>query len=472
MSETLDITPDTHFLNSIRSDRGSYTAMLAEGIDNSFDAGATEVAITLIKDLIAIEDNGIGITKERESAIVRLGEHGPMVTTMLGVFGIGIKYHAVSAGNLLEVDSVSVDGRMKLNANWDRVIHDGKWQIPKPMWIQALPTASTGTRVYIRSLRWLSPTTKDAETARDQLAQIFYPAITANKIILLNETPIPALREPELTHTVEGEIRLANGKGARVRGGIMVNPGKLHGVQVSYKHRVIMPKSTFGCGSYGGLRKLFARVDLMGAWTLARFKNSLADNDATELEDAVQELLRPVLEECHSEKMSADIDEMAQLLNEMLPPELVPARPPKKPKKPKPEPEEEIEKKKKRKRKLHNEIKEAEETPRGPARKRKANEELIIDFDKPVVEEHGYGHFIPGRPGRIILAQDNPHIADLINMRDKSVAKQSLYALALMIYLHARDTQPGQQEIPYDGPFGLRAWNLVKRQPVADESAA
>ena len=99
MPEMMDISPDTHFLESIRADRGSYTALLAEAIDNSFDAGSTEIVLEVNKKAITMQDNGIGITKDRQGAIVRLGEHGPMPTTALGTFGIGLKYHAISVGN-------------------------------------------------------------------------------------------------------------------------------------------------------------------------------------------------------------------------------------------------------------------------------------------------------------------------------------------------------------------------------------
>lgn len=468
MSDTLDITPDTHFLESIRADRGSYTALLAEAVDNSFDAGATEIALTLRKDLVSIQDNGIGITKDREDAIVKLGKHGAMPTTMLGTFGIGLKYHAVSAGDQLDVDSISTDGRMSLVVDWQRVVRNGRWEIKKPSWTPALKSAGTGTRLKISALRWASPTAKDIEIARDQLAQIFYPALASQRAIALNDAPLVILREPEINHVIEDHIRLPSGKGAHVRGGILVDPAKPGGlsrVQVSYKHRVIMPRSSFGCDSYGGLMKLFARVDLSGAWTLARFKNAIADNEAQELEEEVQEILKPILEQCHSAQFNAKIDEMTQKLNDMLPEELVAARPNKK--------RDQTEMPSvKRDKKRSGDSKDSKETPRGPARTRKVSDTLIIDFDEPLVEEYGYGHFQPGRPGRIVLAQDNPHIRELLNIRDQEIAVRSLYAIAMMIYIHARDIEPGEKMLPFEGEFGLRVWTLTNKQKLAEQVAS
>lgn len=183
----MDISPDTHFLESIRADRGSYTALLAEAVDNSFDAGSTEISLGINKNAITMQDNGIGITKDRQGAIVRLGEHGPMPTTALGTFGIGLKYHAISAGNVLDVSSISADGRMTLYVNWEQVVRNGKWSIQSPTWISVLISSGTGTQIKISALRWVPPTDKDIEKAREELPQIFYPALAGQRTISLKE---------------------------------------------------------------------------------------------------------------------------------------------------------------------------------------------------------------------------------------------------------------------------------------------
>jgi Histidine kinase-, DNA gyrase B-, and HSP90-like ATPase len=459
-----DITPDTHFLESIRADRGTYWMLLAEGVDNAFDAGATEVRLILNKDMISLRDNGIGITRDRELSIARLGEHRSMPTTALGVFGIGLKYQAVSAGDILEVDTTSVDGRMTLHADWRSVVKSGEWKIKDPKWIRALHPI-TGTHIKIRSLRWPAPKDKDIKTSRDKLAQWFYPALATQRKIILNDETLPILKEPEMRDIVEGNVRLPNGKGAHVRAGMMVDPASssLYQVQVSYKHRVVMAQSIFGCEQYTGLRRMFARVDLIGPWTLGRFKDRIEDNDSEELYEAVTEIMRPVLEQCHSAQMSVQVNEMTELLNEMLPPEMVPARPPSK--------KEDGKGGSKSTHRNHGKTNEGEETPKGPARK-KQHRGLIIEFDEPQVEEYGYGHFIPGKPGRIVLARDNPHVMKLLEIRDKYLGAQSLYAIALSLYEHERSPVPIQGSFSFadDAPFGLRVWQMNKKQQVKDES--
>jgi hypothetical protein len=470
MSEKyIDITPRVHFLESVRADRGSWPSLLAEAVDNSLDADATEILIQLLTSTVVIADNGCGISKDRESAIVRLGEHGAMSGTKLGRYGMGIKYNATSAGDLLEVDSLSADGQMFLSVDWAKVIRSGDWLIPQPKWTPALVSRGSGTTIKIGRLRWDSPKEKDVVAAREHLAQIFYPAIEHGATIRVNGSLIRLLREPQMSDIVEHTIRLLNGKGAHVRGGILLHPeDSLHGVQVSYKHRVIRSKSHFGCDSYSGLRKMFARVTLTADWGLTRFKDDLNDPDQQQLEVAVQEVLQPILEKCHSAQMELRIEEITELLNESLPPEIQAARPPRKAR-----PKSDKASRKKESQAQHGET-DVEPAANGPARTpRNPGDRMIIVFDGPLCEEHGYGYFAKGRPNRITLATDNPDIAALLEERDKQLIVRCLRVFALMIYEHAKETDPGQKHLPFDGStFGLRVWRTAAMQPtVGDETA-
>jgi len=463
----IDITPDVHFLESVRHDRGSWSSLLAEGVDNSLDADATKVSIQLLRDAVVIADNGRGISKDRESAIVRLGEHRPMPGTKLGRFGMGIKYNATSAGDLLEVDSTSVDGHMLLTVDWRKVISSGRWQIPQPKWSPTLVSRGFGTQIKIARLRWDAPKERDVANTTAHLAQTFYPAIENGAVIYLNGQSLPLLREPQMSDFVEQAIQLPNGKGAQVRGGILLTPDNpLYMVQVSYKHRVIKSKSSFGCGSYSGLRRMFARVTLTADWGLTRFKDDLSDPDAEQLELAVEEVLRPILEKCHSAQLELKVEEMTELLNDLLPTEIQAARPPRQRD---PSPREPP----KRRRVPHGPV-DNDPSETGPARMpRFPNDRLTIAFDGPLCEEHGYGVFTKGRPNRITLATDNPDIALLLEHRDTHLALRCLYAIALYLYHHAKETDPGQKPLPFDdtASFGLRVWRTAIRQQSTDAAA-
>ena len=460
--EFLDITPHVHFLESIRADRGSWATLIAEGVDNSLDAGALQVAIQLFTDSVVIADDGRGISKDRESAIVRLGEHRPMPGTKLGRFGMGIKYNATSAGDLLEVDSTSSDGQMSLIVDWTKVIRSGRWHIPKPKWAPVFVARGTGTTIKVSRLRWDAPKEKVIIDVREHLAQIFYPAIEQGITIRFNGSDIRLLREPELSDVVEQTIQLPNGKGAHVRGGLLVSPEKssLYGVQVSYKHRVIIPKGIFGCNSYSGLRQMFARVTLTSDWGLTRFKDNLNDPDAAQLEDAVQEALKPVLEKCHSAQLEVKVEELTELLNKRLPPEMRASRPSRNKGK--------VQAKQGKKQRKNNGESEGQESPNGPTKSPRSQLTTTIVFDGPLCQEHGYGMYTKGRPNRITLARDNPDIAALLEQRDTQLAIRCLFGFALMIYQHALETDPGQKQLPFDqlSSFGLRVWNIAAQQTV------
>ena len=467
MTDVIDITPNVHFLNSIRGDRGSWATLVAEGVDNSLDANASEVAIDMRPTEIVIADNGCGIAKAHESAIVRLGEHQPHASTKLGRFGIGIKYNATSAGDLLEVESISSDGDMQLRVDWSKVIQSGRWQIPRPRWQPVLVARGTGTTIQISRLRWDKPKDKDIDAVREQLAQMFYPAIEQGATLRVNGRAIPLLREPVLTDVVEETIQLPSGKGGHVRAGILARPeaSSLYGVQLSYKHRVILSKSNFGCNSYSGTRRMFARIVLTADWGLSRFKDQLVDDDAEQFETNVEDLLRPILEKCHSAQMELKVDEMTERLNDLLPLELQATRPPRR---------YTVTERRPRKPSTRHGMSDRDDTPTGPARKPKSPlNRLLVTFEGPICQEYGYGHFTKGRPNRITLATDNPDVAALLAHRDSELAARALLVYALMIYHHARDTDP-QITLPFEvsGSFGLRVWQSAIRQDAVDVSKA
>lgn len=449
----MDITPHVNLLRSLRGERIDYILLIGEGVDNAFDAGATSITIMLDPDEISFQDNGIGITKDRIQSIFSLGEHGPMSTTQLGRFGIGIKSQAVNAGNILQVVSVSVDGRVRVQVDWRKILRTGEWSIDDPRWLPVAIDAPTGTTLIISGLR--KPPAIANDKILSDIAQRFYPAIAAGRRVTINGAPVNLLSEPTMQDVIEREFGLSEGRSARLRAGILAQPSKLNRVHVAYKHRVIMPASTLGCGEYGGLTKMFARLQLNGPWHLAKFKNDLTDElEREELEEAVKEALRPILEKCNSASMSARVDEVANLINDMIPPNLRAARP-----------ERQKDTKKNPGGKKHNEsgfVDKDKSDEKGPAKtKRPPQNHLLITFDG-LAETDGIGAFQPGRPHRVNLSKDDPHIAQLLEHRDLAVGVRSLYALAIAIFEQARDeiTEP---ELPFE-PFGKRIAKLLAMQ--------
>lgn len=451
----MDITPHVNLLRSLRGERTNYVALIGEGVDNAFDAGASYISVTVSDEKVELQDDGVGITRDRIGSVFSLGDHGAMSTTQLGRFGVGIKSQAVNAGDVFRVASVSRSGRIVVEVNWRQILKTGQWKIDDPKWLPVLVTEKTGTTISISELRH-SPRINRDKTL-DDLALRFYPAIADGKSIHLNGRPVTLLSEPAMTDIVDRHFSLSGGRSAHLRAGILAEPSKLNKVHVAYKHRVIMPASTLGCGEYGGLTKMFARLRIDGPWHLAKFKDDLTDErEREELEEAVAAALAPILEKCSSASMSARINKVAHLLNEMVPPELAPARPRQN------KPREATGTKAKR----SGTVDEDKSDDGGPAKsKRPPRDSLLITFDGSA-EEDGIGAFEKGsktQPHRVNLSKDDPFIAELLEHRDEAFGARCLLAIALSLFEEGR--QSANQELQFMS-FGLR---IAKQLSIQEE---
>lgn len=453
----MDITPHVNLLRSLRGERTNYVSLIGEGVDNAFDAAAGDVAITLSDDQIIFKDNGSGITKARIGAIFSLGKHGAMSTTQLGRFGVGIKSQAVNAGDILRVESRSHDGLVKVEVNWRHILDGGEWKIDDPRWLPVAIDKPKGSTITIARLRHRPKFNKDK--ILEELAQRFYPAIAEGKIITFNGIAVPLLSDPKLSDIVEREMSLSGDRSCRVRAGVLCEPSALNRVHVGYKHRVIMPGSPLGCGEYGGLTKMFARVQISGSWFLAKFKDDISDDvQREELEEAVGAVLRPILEKVSTAQMSARIDKMAHVLNEALPESLAPARPRRS----------SVTKQTSSKGGRSGVVDEAKSDIGGPAKtKRPPRDALLITFDG-ILEKDGIGEFQAGRPHRVNLSKDHPLIESLLALRDEEMARECLSTFALMIFEHGREIAEDQKELEF-APFGVRIAKHLSIQVGAAE---
>lgn len=457
----MDITPHVNLLKSLRSERINYGLLIGEAIDNAFDAGATDVAVCIRDDEITFTDNGSGITANRISALFSLGEHGPMSTTQLGRFGIGIKNHAVNAGNIFQIDSISKDGHVRAEVNWHKILKGGHWAIDDPRWLPVEVGAAKGTTITIADLRKAPQITLEKLSAN--IAQQFYPALSDGKKVRLNGMEVEALNDPKMTDIVEGHFDLSDGRSAQLRAGILINqPSKLKRVHVSYRHRVIMSGSSLGCSNYGGLNKMFARVRLGGPWHLAKYKDDLTDEEEREeLEEVIGDALKPILEKCSSASLEARVNEISNRINDLVPPNLAAARP-------RHQKEDKQRKSAQKKRQRSGFVAPEKSDPPGPARTKKTPQNrLLITFDG-MAEEDGIGSFQPGRPHRVNLSRDDPYVARLLEHRDQEIASHSLYVLAIVIFEEGRQSNP-QLELPnLFGTFGQRIAKLMSLQESED----
>lgn len=434
--------PKASLLNAFRAERVDHALVIGEAVDNCFDAEARQVVIRYDDRAISFRDDGIGLNEERLDALLTLGGHAKMPSTALGRYGIGIKIQAVNAGNLLQVDSTAVDKdgyaqNFVIEVDWLK-IERTDWDFPEPKSKPTLVGAATGTLIQISHLR---PAIRRSNAQIvDDIARRFHPALSQGAVILFNDLQVPLLAEPELIDRVERALVFGERR-ADIVAGILRDPSKLWGVNIAYRHRTIMMNDTFGTDDFGGVTKMFARITLSDTdnewtrWHLGRFKDQIADqrqND--ELEEAVAQILKPILEKCQSQAFDARIDGIEEWINLNLPPDKVAARPKRKkkvrpepgpplpPRPPKPKPEISPETAK-----LGSGPLESRQSQKG-----KLKVEFVDALDGGDIAEYKHG-----RPDRVLMAKNNSTIAGLLQYRDEKFARKMLRDLALIFYAQA-----------------------------------
>ena len=115
----------TAMLESLRGLGYSTSSALADIIDNSISAGATEVRVFFYwkdeRSLISIVDDGIGMTDAELESALRLGDRNPLEergTSDLGRFGMGLKTASFSQCRRLTVASKRIHGSVSC-LRWD-----------------------------------------------------------------------------------------------------------------------------------------------------------------------------------------------------------------------------------------------------------------------------------------------------------------------------------------------------------------
>ena len=186
MSATREITPSasrlTHSLRDIGYD---FETALADLVDNSIAAGATEVDIRVTFDgaasSVTIADNGCGMTERQLDEALRFGSRRVYGDRDLGKFGLGLKTASLSQARRLTVVSRPAEKRIVkgLTLDLDHVEKHDRWEVLvrrgsdlRPGHIALLGPAS-GTVVIWEGLdRVLTYTNPDGEWARRKLQQL------------------------------------------------------------------------------------------------------------------------------------------------------------------------------------------------------------------------------------------------------------------------------------------------------------
>ena len=373
----IDLTPKINLLRMWMAQKANYATLFCEAVDNAFNAGARRISIVQRADRLSFEDDGSGITRRRLPALFTAGEHCAMPTTRIGQFGIGITTQAMAAANRIEVETVSSEGCFTAAIDWRDLLKGGEWLGDEPTPRPVIVGRHTGTLIVLSELKKIVPLGADKIVA--ELVDKFHPALKDGRQIVFNGASLPAFPDPAMTDIIDREFVFDGDRRAHLRAGILKAPSKRSRVHIALAHRVIMPNKSFACGKYGGIAKMFARIQLIGDdWKPTPLKDEFEHQEQRdELENEIAEAIRPILEKCHAASFNAKIAGIRERIIARLPPELAPARPKKKQKADESSPI------KKRKRKGGNEIDpDKADDESGPAKtKRPRTGPLQIDFE-------------------------------------------------------------------------------------------
>lgn len=281
----MEIPPGPGILQSIRRATVSWPEALGELIDNSFDAGAMNVALLFgPKNRLQITDDGAGCNSIEK--MLTLGSHYRQPTTRLGRYGVGLKDAACWMWGKLVIETVSGDQAYYANVDWAELSRRNDWYIPDPI---VKPKADRrGTTLTFAGIERGLP--RDYGRLCDELSYTFTPGLLKGYQIRFEfpkRKPILAkpYTLPPLEDIVEDTLDVC-GRGIRLHVGIVKegHPNFKPGFAFCHHHRVIMTNAV-GAGDMSTAR-IAGQVFLDDSWHLSVHKNDI-DSKQAELGDAI-----------------------------------------------------------------------------------------------------------------------------------------------------------------------------------------
>jgi hypothetical protein len=276
-----DLVVPANFLRAIReSGYVSLSTSLAELIDNSLQASATEVAITIAKGeglpVIQVLDNGVGMTEAELEMCLRFGGSSRFgERSSFGRFGMGLPAASLSQARRVEVAawqsqdemlgvSLDIDAIMQGNA----ALLQAKRMGTAPSTSGCKVTWRSCDRIEYRRLGWLE------RALRRDLGRMYRRFVAGGLTLTLNEVPIEAEDPLMLTRQVEGatarlafdpleyELQLPDGGTSSVRVRFAALP-------VREWHRLDnVTKRRLGIVGGGGVSVLRAGREIAQGWHL------------------------------------------------------------------------------------------------------------------------------------------------------------------------------------------------------------
>jgi hypothetical protein len=316
----IDITPEPHFISSVRHQKIEPYIALAELIDNAIDAGASEVFISVGADEISVRDNGVGIVHSKISSILKFGKHEVSgACDSMGVYGVGAKDAMSGLGAFAEVRSVAAGELMTLRVDWDELARSSKWEAKAR---REKTNKPTGTEIIIKRLNRtykLGPICKN-------LSYLFTPILfKGKKIIVVNKDSgeqrlLEPMLLPKMSQKIVRLVESPDGKWRfRVQAGL-VQHNERRSFTIEYKYRILCttdePNEDFVPGP-----RFMAYVELLsGDWEVLKHKDGLiAGRKSTVwLYNQLNKACYDLLSQCHQAAADIRLDVLSSVLQDLF----------------------------------------------------------------------------------------------------------------------------------------------------------
>jgi len=186
LSDYEESIPTTSLIESVRSFGYDLNTAIADIVDNSITANATEIRVHLEwnngEPFVSITDDGEGMNDVELSRNIVLGSKNPNEErefSDLGRFGLGMKTASLSMARQLNVFSLKKHGSISFRS-WDLDIVEqtGKWLISKkqPEWFREFPDelkpAESGTLIVWKTCDRILQYAKDLKTLRQRAVEL------------------------------------------------------------------------------------------------------------------------------------------------------------------------------------------------------------------------------------------------------------------------------------------------------------
>jgi hypothetical protein len=306
-----DLTPEPHYILSVRNQGLPWWKALSELIDNGFDAKANRVEITVKGRTVTVTDNGRGMPDVIKA--IRLGGHVASYGRGLGMYGVGLKDAWLSSGDKIDIRTVHAGLKTTISVDIRQIGSD--WIGPDPTIESTTEKDGTTIVLHLRDGRNI-PTLEVFQ----KLGFIFSPAITQGlQIVRINggkTHPVSATPLPPFSESVQDTFDI-QGKSVSLNIGILRQGERMPEGPFcfAYRHRIIEHSSlgakNLSCMAMGGI------ITLGDGWVFTKNKDAIAEN-SDELEDEIYSRIKHLLVKANKMAIDVQSDQMKTELESMV----------------------------------------------------------------------------------------------------------------------------------------------------------